>query len=98
MRAYIIARMHALHELPKAELHLHLEGSVTPDTMRELAPDVAAEEICQQFAFCTFDAFLKCFTWVVKRLRGPDDYSLVARRLLESLERQNVRYAEITLS
>lgn len=90
--------MAGYHELPKAELHLHLEGSVTPDTMQELAPEVAAEEIRQQFAFCTFDAFLKCFTWVVKHLRGPDDYALVAQRLLESLERQNVSYAEITLS
>ena len=90
--------MAGYHELPKAELHLHLEGSVTPDTMQELAPDVAAEEIHQQFGLCTFDGFLKCFTWVVKRLRGPDDYALVAQRLLESLERQNVRYAEITLS
>lgn len=90
--------MAGYHELPKAELHLHLEGSVTPDTLQELAPDVAADEIRQQFGFCTFDAFLKCFTWVVKRLRGPDDYALVAQRLLESLERQNVHYAEITLS
>ena len=90
--------MAGYHELPKAELHLHLEGSVTPDTMQELAPEVAAEEIRRQFAFCTFDAFLKCFTWVVKHLRGPDDYALVAQRLLESLERQNVSYAEITLS
>jgi len=90
--------MGGYHELPKAELHLHLEGSATPDTMQDLAPEVAAEEIRQQFAFGTFDAFLKCFTWVVKHLRGPDDYALVAQRLLESLELQNVSYAEITLS
>lgn len=97
-RAFIIAGMAGYHELPKAELHLHLEGSVTPDTMQELAPDVAADEIRQQFAFRTFDDFLKCFTWVVKQLRVPEDYALVAQRLLESLERQNVSYAEITLS
>jgi adenosine deaminase/aminodeoxyfutalosine deaminase len=35
---------------------------------------------------------------VVERLRSPEDYALITRRLLDALERQNVRYAEITLS
>jgi adenosine deaminase/aminodeoxyfutalosine deaminase len=90
--------MHALHELPKAELHLHLEGSVTPDTMRELAPDAAAGEILERFGFSSFAGFLECFKWVVEQLRSPEDYALVTRRLLETLQQQNVRYAEITLS
>ena len=86
------------HELPKAELHLHLEGSVTPDLMRELAPALSTEEIQGRFGFRTFAGFLECYKWVVEHLRCPEDYALVARRLLASLERQNVRYAEITLS
>jgi aminodeoxyfutalosine deaminase len=90
--------MAGYHELPKAELHLHLEGSVTPDTMKELTPETSAEQIRERFGFCTFAGFLECFKWVVERLRGPEDYGLVARRLLENLGRQNVRYAEITLS
>jgi adenosine deaminase/aminodeoxyfutalosine deaminase len=98
MRAYIIARMPLYHELPKAELHLHLEGSITPDTMKELAPEASAEEIRDRFRFCSFAGFLECFKWVVERLRSPADYALVARRLMEALERQNVSYAEVTLS
>ena len=90
--------MRGLNELSKAELHLHLEGSVTPDTMRELAPETSAAEIRERFRFSSFAGFLECFKWVVERLRTPGDYALVARRLLESLDRQNVRYAEITLS
>ncbi len=90
--------MPGYHEAPKAELHLHLEGSVTPDTMRELVPEATAGEIRQRFQFSSFAGFLECFKWVVERLRGPEDYALVTRRLLETLERQNVRYAEITLS
>ena len=93
-----MAGMAGRHELPKAELHLHLEGSVTPDLMRELAPALSAEEIQARFGFHTFAGFLECYKWVVEHLRCPEDYALVARRLLASLERQNVRYAEITLS
>lgn len=93
-----MAGMAGRHELPKAELHLHLEGSVTPELMQELAPAFSADEIRRRFGFRTFTGFLECYKWVVENLRGPEDYALVARRLLASLERQNVRYAEITLS
>jgi len=90
--------MSLYHELPKAELHLHLEGSVTPDTMAELAPEISAQEVGERFRFSTFAGFLGCFKWVVERLRSPEDYALITRRLVEALERQNIRYAEITLS
>jgi aminodeoxyfutalosine deaminase len=86
------------HELPKAELHLHLEGSVTPKLMHEFAPEASADEIRTRFGFRTFPDFLECYKWVVGYLRTPEDYALVTRRLLESLARQNVRYAEITIS
>lgn len=86
------------HELPKAELHLHLEGSITPELMCELAPEASAEEIRARFGFATFLDFLQCYKWVVGYLNRPEDYALVTRHLLASLARQNVRYAEITLS
>ena len=86
------------HELPKAELHLHLEGSVTPDTMTALAPEISTEEVRERFRFCSFAGFLECFKWVVERLCSPEHYALITRRLVEDLERQNIRYAEITLS
>jgi aminodeoxyfutalosine deaminase len=94
----IMAGMAGRHEHPKAELHLHLEGSVTPQLMREIAPALTAEEIRGRFRFRTFAGFLECYKWVVEHLCGPEDYALLARHLLASLERQNVRYAEITLS
>jgi adenosine deaminase/aminodeoxyfutalosine deaminase len=98
MRPYIIAGMALYHELPKAELHLHLEGSVTRELMQELAPETSAGEIRAKFNFCNFAGFLDCYKWVAGYLRGPEDYALVTRRLLESLVRQKVSYAEITIS
>jgi aminodeoxyfutalosine deaminase len=84
--------------LPKASLHLHLEGSVEPDTIRELHPSLGFDEIAAGTKFSDFKGFLKAYVWVNKLLRTPDDYALVTRRLLERLAVENVRYAEVTLS
>jgi adenosine deaminase/aminodeoxyfutalosine deaminase len=81
--------------IPKAELHLHLEGSVEPETLRELDP---SRDFSTLYEYADFDAFLRTFGVVGKLLRGPDDYALITRRLLERLERQNVRYAEIIIA
>ena len=87
-----------LLELPKAELHLHLEGSIEPETLHELDSATPLEEFCTLYSYPDFDAFLKAFGAVGKRLRTPEDYALVTRRLLERLAAQNVRYAEIILA
>jgi adenosine deaminase/aminodeoxyfutalosine deaminase len=85
-------------DLPKAELHLHLEGAVEPETLYELDPATPLEEHRAVYHYTDFDAFLKAFAAVGKRLRTPDDYGLVTRRLLERLAAQNVRYAEIMIA
>jgi len=90
--------MAGLQRLPKAELHLHLEGSVTPELMGQLAPEASQEEIGRRFGFRDFAGFLECYKWVAEHLRGPEEYAMATRRLLASLAQQNVRYAEITLS
>jgi adenosine deaminase/aminodeoxyfutalosine deaminase len=81
--------------LPKAELHLHLEGSIEPETLHELDP---SQDFTNLYQYSDFDAFLKTFGVVGKLLRGPDDYALITRRLLERLHSQNVRYAEIIVA
>jgi adenosine deaminase/aminodeoxyfutalosine deaminase len=85
-------------DLPKAELHLHLEGSVEPETLRELAPDLDPEEVQSRYQYQDFLGFLKSYAWITGFLRGPDEYALTTRRLLERLRGQNVLYAEINLS
>lgn len=87
-----------LLELPKAELHLHLEGSVEPETLHELDPATPIEEFRSLYEYENFDAFLRAFGVIGKRLRGPEDYALITRRLLERLHAQNVRYAEIIVA
>jgi aminodeoxyfutalosine deaminase len=88
--------------LPKAELHLHLEGSIRPATVcaltaRHGAP-VTEEEVRRRYAYPDFLEFLESFKWVTSFLREPQDYALIARDLGEQLLAQGVVYAEITLS
>lgn len=87
-----------LLQLPKAELHLHLEGSVEPETLHELDPGTPLEEFRALYRYQDFDAFLQAFGEVGKRLRTPRDYGLITRRLLERLAAQNVHYAEIIVA
>lgn len=97
-----------LHALPKAELHLHLEGSVEPQTLRELAGAKGrlqketegwiAEQEGRGFCYGNFGEFLDAFKRVTLLLESPADYALITTRLLERLAAANVRYAEITLS
>ena len=92
-------------QLPKAELHVHLEGCVEPDTLWELAqrhrtPLAAAGEsaLLKLYATSDFDGFLEAFKTVCQHLRTPEDYERVTYLVLCRLAQQNVRYAEITLS
>src|SRR5579864_5435231 len=87
-----------IQEMPKAELHLHLEGSVEPATMQVLAPGLSADAIRAMYHFTDFDGFIQTFKAVVQQLRAPRDYALVARRMVASLAAQNVRYAEVIFS
>lgn len=83
---------------PFAELHLHLEGSVEPETLREIDPSLTIEEIGAATSYTDFDGFIQSYIWVNRRLQSPAHYAIAARRLFEKLHSQNISYAEVTLS
>jgi aminodeoxyfutalosine deaminase len=91
-----------IDSLPKAELHLHLEGSIQPTTARTLMAGhgvkATEQEVRERYAFHDFPGFLETFKWLTSFLREPQDYALVAKDLAEHLLEQNVIYAEVTLS
>jgi adenosine deaminase/aminodeoxyfutalosine deaminase len=84
--------------LRRAELHLHLEGSVAPGTLKELDPALTEDEIARGLAYSDFDGFIQSHVWVNRKLRTPADYALIARRLFEQLAAEGTSYAEVILS
>src|SRR6267142_2566785 len=88
--------------LPKAELHLHLEGSIQAVTACALTARhgvaMTEAEVRQRYTYRDFHGFIEAFKWVTSFLREPQDYALIARDLAEHLLSQNVVYTEVTLS
>ena len=88
--------------LPKAELHLHLEGSIAPATVAALGArygdQVSPAQVSSRYATRDFAAFIEAYKWVTSYLRVPADYALIVHGLAEQLLAQNVVYAEVTLS
>ena len=91
-----------LRALPKAELHLHLEGSIAPATLVELhqrhGEAATLAEADQLYNFTDFAGFLVAFKDVTAHLRTPDDYELIVYRLMQNLKAQNILHAEVTVS
>ena len=85
-------------DLPKTELHLHLEGSVEPETLCELDPSLTLDEVRARYRYDDFAGFIESYKWLIEHLNKPEDYAIIARRTLARLARENVRYAEITIS
>jgi len=87
-----------LDRMPKAELHLHLEGTVEPETILELDPSRTLDEVAAATTYTDFAGFIQSYIWVNRHLKSAQDYALIARRLFDRLADQNVVYAEVTLS
>jgi aminodeoxyfutalosine deaminase len=83
---------------PRAELHLHLEGSVEPETLLEIDRSLTREEIAAATSYTDFAGFIQSYIWVNRRLLTPEHYAIAARRLFDRLASEGVVYAEVTLS
>jgi len=88
-----------IRQLPKAELHLHLEGAVEPATLVELrqrhGDQTSIAETEALYRYTDFPSFLMAFRDVSAQLRGPDDYELATYRLMQQLKEDNVLHAEV---
>ncbi|GHD43697.1 aminodeoxyfutalosine deaminase [Streptomyces galbus] len=91
--------------LPKAELHVHHVGSASPRIVSELAarhPDSKVptdpEALADYFTFTDFAHFIEVYLSVVDLIRTPEDVRLLTYEVARELHRQQVRYAELTIT
>jgi aminodeoxyfutalosine deaminase len=89
--------------LPKVELHLHLEGSMRPSTVFQLAGRNGIDlgcgteaELAARYDFDDFLHFIELFKAGLEVLRAPEDLVFIAGVLTDELAAQQVRHAEIT--
>src|SRR6266536_6069130 len=91
-----------IRALPKAELHLHLEGSVAPQTLVELRQRHGKQSTLAKaeslYQYKDFAGFLMAFKTLTEDLQTPEDYELITYRLMERLKAENVLHAEIYVS
>jgi len=92
-----------LRGLPKAELHLHLEGSITPATLVELsrtndAQPLTLEAAQKVYQYTDFPSFLMSFKAVTERLHTAADYETITYAMMRDLAAQGVRHAEVYIS
>ena len=92
-----------IRRLPKAELHLHLEGTILPSTLVELSQrhdrqPLSLADAEALYRFTDFSGFLDAFKAVTARLVTPEDYELAAWRMIQQLHAQGVVHAEVYIS
>src|SRR6202166_2014969 len=89
-----------LRKLPKVELHIHLEGTILPETLLELsrrhdAEPLTAEAARELYLYQNFLGFMESFKAVSSRLKGPEDYELITYNMVRELAVQGVVHAEV---
>jgi len=92
-----------LRKLPKCELHLHLEGTIQPETLLELsrrhdAEPLTAEAAKKLYVYENFLGFMDSFKAVSARLKDPEDYELITFNMVRELAAQGVVHAEVYIS
>ena len=92
-----------LRKLPKAELHLHLEGTITPETLVVLSArhDTEPLTLAQAkalYVYENFHAFLMTFKAVSERLRTAEDFGYITYEMVKALAAQGVAHAEVYIS
>ena len=93
--------------MPKAEIHIHLEGAIQPETVLKLAkrhkkldtlPSDSAEGLRRWFTFTDFPHFVEIYLTIQDLIRTADDFALLVYENGADMAAQNIRYREITVT
>lgn len=105
MRTLTLAERAFIERMPKAELHVHIEGTVRPETVLDLGrrhgvayPFNDAVSAREWYRFRDFPHFIEVFISVCNSLLTSEDYERITWELGEDAHGQNIRYLELTFA
>ncbi len=94
-----------IHQMPKVELHVHLEGAFSFESLFELIRkyDPAAEiktiaDLKKKFIFQDFEHFINIWFWKNSFFRQPEDFEFTTYHTLKNFSEQNIIYVEAFFS
>jgi adenosine deaminase len=94
-----------IRRMPKVELHVHLEGSIQPETLLLLAernhvalPHTTVEGLRQWYTFSDFPHFVEIYLAISACICTPEDIEFIAREFLRGQAAQRVLHSEVTFT
>lgn len=100
-----VALLDRIRRMPKVELHVHLEGSVSPRTFLRLCerhgiepPAQTEEALARLFHFKDFSAFVPMYLAIQNSIRTAEDFALVVEELAADRAAQHILYSEVTVT
>ncbi len=92
-----------INALPKAELHIHVEGTLEPELMMSLAkknnvsiPYNSIDEIKNAYRFKNLEDFLRLYYSGLRVLKDEDDFYILTMNYLKRASENNVRHVELS--
>ena len=96
--------MNSTNQIPKAEIHVHLEATITPDLCRKFASrnnvDLPQDIFGSKYAYewLDFYDFIKKYDLVTSVIHKPEDYKELTYSYLKECAKSNVIYVEAMIS
>ena len=97
--------LNAIRALPKVELHIHILGSIRPETLLSIieedgiqAPYKSEDEIIKRFEYSDFANFIRGYMEIVEYIKDENHFERITYEMLENCAKSNVHYVEASFS
>ncbi|MCR9142545.1 MAG: adenosine deaminase [bacterium] len=94
--------MSFIREMPKVELHLHMEACISKETLAGMFEknkiDYSMDELEKKYQFSDLKGFIELFLFILDAIKTPDDFELIFNNLRSYMEANHIRYAEVFLA
>ncbi len=91
-----------IRNLPKVELHIHLEGAIPVKALWSLVVKYGGnkninslEDLHDKFKYKDFSHFIETWVWKNQFLREYEDFTFIAKEVAGDLKEQNIKYVEM---